>query len=224
MAMRRLFSLQVQMANCFVSKGFLSIFTARQCVSTSISHSSKPFPMPICKALSTASLIAKCRAAYSAALSKLSALSESASFLHKNAWINSSFRFIFSAIRDMAIISIPIFIRFLLAFGVIIALYGCAAKETFTHNLTYRAYEVFMADNHYMLHIAKHNNTYHFALFDIFGAPVVSRVFENGRFYNEKFLSPNSSFDSLFLAILKNPSAKQVEMSKIRAVALDLSK
>lgn len=224
-AMSRLSSLQVQMANRFLSKGFLSIFTARQFLSTSISHSSKPLPIPIFNAFNTASLIAKTRAAYSTDSLKLSVFSESVSFLHKNVWIKSLFRFIFTAIRDMSIKSIPILIRPLLMFAVIMAFYGCATKQTFTHNLIYRTYEIFSADSRYILYIAKDNSdVYHFALFDTFGTPIVSRIFENGRFGNDKFLLPNSSFDSLFLAILNNPSSNQVKTSHIKAVAIDLSK
>lgn len=52
-----------------------------------------------------------------------------------------------------------------------------------------------------------------FSVFDMLGSPIISREFSNQTFKNNKFLPPNSNFDSLFLRIIR---AEDLQGKKIR--------
>ena len=53
--------------------------------------------------------------------------------------------------------------------------------------------------------------TYHFALFNALGAPLLSKKLENGRFCNTKFLPPTKRYDKLFVKLLESIHTQMLE-------------
>ncbi|MGX3043818.1 hypothetical protein [Helicobacter sp. T3_23-1056] len=53
--------------------------------------------------------------------------------------------------------------------------------------------------------------TYHFALFDTLGAPLLSKKLENGRFCNTKFLPPTKRYDKLFVKLLESINTQMLK-------------
>lgn len=90
------------------------------------------------------------------------------------------------------------FAFFLLAF--------CAcAKHYESVNLSHFSQKSFSVKKEqiYLLFLSKEAEIFHFVLTDALGVPKLKKDFSQGAFKSVAFLPPNSSFDELFYAILK---------------------
>lgn len=87
-----------------------------------------------------------------------------------------------------------------------IALLFCACSDKYpeiSSPLAQKSFELKSQNQAYILHISKQDESYFFAMFDYFGAPVVSKEFTKSKFKNAKFMPANNKFDKLFYEILK---------------------
>ncbi|MCR4942596.1 MAG: hypothetical protein K5978_07395 [Campylobacter sp.] len=95
----------------------------------------------------------------------------------------------------------------ILLFGIL--LFGCATKyPQISPQFSQKSFELKSKSEAYILHVSKQDESYFFALFDYFGAPVASKEFKDSRFKNTKFMPPNSKFDDIFYELLKQILAK----------------
>lgn len=79
------------------------------------------------------------------------------------------------------------------------AKYPQIALESFERE----SFSVQIAQNLYVLYVSSDSKAYHFALFDALGAPVASKILQNGTFSNAKFLPPNARYDEIFIESLR---------------------
>lgn len=68
---------------------------------------------------------------------------------------------------------------------------------------TQKSFELKSGQKSEILYLSSSDKGYHFALFDAFGAPLASKVFDKKEFRNDKFLPSKSAYEPLFYEILR---------------------
>ncbi len=75
-----------------------------------------------------------------------------------------------------------------------------------------KVFEIKKEQKSEILYLRHKNNIYQFALFDAFGAPLASKIFENNVFKNDKFLPSKKDYEPLFYEILKMIEKNKMSM------------
>lgn len=98
-------------------------------------------------------------------------------------------------------------------------LIGCAGYHTVEHpmNFPQKTFAFYEGEQKLILNAICQESRCFFSLVDSLGAPIVSRIYQDGHFSNTKFLPPNSKYDNLFFQIIQNPRLQSYRYNNLSA-------